>query len=486
MRRIEQAGGRRRAVVCLLIAALIAQLACSGLGGLGGGGSQPTTGARPAPHFKPGFNLYTPEQDIEVGRQSAQQIAQQVPILNDGAVVNYVRNLGAKLAGRAPGFKFPYQFNVVATKDINAFALPGGFVFVNAGAIAAAKNEGELAGVMAHEITHVALRHGTNQASKAYVAQKGLGAVSEIFGGRDSDLGQMVGSIGGLGANMVFLRFGRTAERQADLEGARIMAEAGYDPRDMANFFKTLQQQTGQRVPEFLSDHPDPGNRIAAINAELPSLSVSKNPVHDTPDFDQVKARLTGGAAGALRASDEPQRKGPADPNNMPDQAGRPALPAAELREYQARDGSFAFQYPANWDGLSASDESNLIFAPKGAYGDLEGSTVVTHGIFIGAVAPGANDLTQATEAFVQQQIAANPDFRVARRPERINFNGREGYVTVVGGPSPVTSTIEVDAIYTTATADGRLFYLIAIAPEDEYKNYQPAFERIINSLRLK
>src|SRR5918911_3280138 len=214
------------------------------------------------------------------------------------------------------------------TGDINAFALPGGFVFVNAGAIAAAKNEGELAGVMAHEITHVALRHGTNQASKAYIAQKGLGAISGIFGGRETDLGQLIGSIGGLGANMVFLRFGRTAARQADLEGAPIMADAGYDPRDMANFFKTLQQQGGQRVPEFLSDHPDPGNRIASINAELPSLNVSKNPLHDTPQFDQVKARLTGGAAGALRSSEPPQRRGSSDPNNMPEGSeARPAPP---------------------------------------------------------------------------------------------------------------------------------------------------------------
>jgi beta-barrel assembly-enhancing protease len=479
--------GTRRACVCLFVCALLVQLSCGGLRNIGGG-SQPTAGAPHAPHFKPGFNLFTPEQDIQVGQQSAQQIAQEVPILNDGAVVGYVRSLGAKLAAKAPGYKFPYQFNVVATRDINAFALPGGFVFINAGAIAAAKNEGELAGVMAHEITHVALRHGTNQASKAYIAQKGLGAISEIFGGRDSDLGQVVGSIGGLGANMLFLRYGRAAESQADLEGARIMADAGYDPRDMANFFKTLEQQGKQRVPEFLSDHPDPGNRIAAINAELPALNVSRTAVHDTPQFDQVKARLTGGAAGALRSSDEPQRRGPSDPNNIPEGGGtRPAPPVAELRQYQARDGSFTFQYPANWDALTAAeDESNLIFAPKGAYGELGGSVVVTHGIFIGAVAPGASDLAQATAQFVQQQIDANPDFRLARKPERINFGGREAFVTVVAGPSPVTGTLEVDAIYTTATADGRLLYLITIAPEDEYKTYQPAFDHIIASLQLK
>src|SRR5262249_60924792 len=138
------------------------------------------------------------------------------------------------------------------------------------GATAAARNEGELAGVMADEIAHVALRHGTNQASKARLAQAGLGILGTIAGaGEDSDLGQAIGAIGGLGANMLFLKYGRAAEKEADLEGARILAEAGYDPRDMANFFKTLQAQGGQRVPEMMSDHPDPGNRVKYITEEI-------------------------------------------------------------------------------------------------------------------------------------------------------------------------------------------------------------------------
>jgi predicted Zn-dependent protease len=91
--------------------------------------------ARPAPHFQPGFNLFTPEQDIELGRRSAAEVAGQVPLLKDGAIVSYVQQLSARLASRAPGYKFPYQFGVIATREINAFALPGGFIFVNAGAI---------------------------------------------------------------------------------------------------------------------------------------------------------------------------------------------------------------------------------------------------------------------------------------------------------------------------------------------------------------
>ena len=476
--------GQRSGSILLAIILMIGQLACrDGLLNQPGSSGNGTSGARPAPHFRPGFNLFSPEQDIELGRQSAQQVAQQVPLLRDEQIVGYIRQVGAKLASKAPGFNFPYQFNVVATREINAFALPGGFIFVNAGAIAAAKKEGELAGVMVLGISHVALRHGTNQASKAYIAKAGLGILGAIAGSGDSpDLGQIVNVIGGAGANMLFLRFGRTAEKQADLEGARMMAAAGYDPRDMAGFFKTLEDKGRQRVPEFLSDHPDPGNRIAAINEEMRTLRMSANPTRDTQEFKQVKARLAGGAA-PLSSSAEPARIGPGDPNNNKP-GTRPEPPSASLRQFQSRDGSFAFQYPQNWDALSA-DESNMIFAPKGAYGQIDQSAYVTHGIFIGVLPPQASDLESATVAFVQQQIEANPDFRVARRPQPINFNGRSGFATIVAGPSPVTGVIEVDVIYTAATADGRLFYLITIAPEDEYKAYQSTFEQIIASLQL-
>ncbi|MFN2598281.1 MAG: M48 family metalloprotease [Pyrinomonadaceae bacterium] len=472
----------RRSLVFALAVSLVAHLACGGLFSNRNGST--TGGARPAPHFAPGFNLFTPQQDVEVGRRSAEQIAHQVPLLNDQPTLNYVRALGARLAAKAPGEKFPYEFNVIATRDINAFALPGGFVFVNAGAIMAAKDEGELAGVMAHEITHVALRHGTSQASKAYLAQKGLGILGRVFG-RDNDLGQVVGAVGGVGANMLFLRFGRTAESQADLEGARIMADAGYDPRDMAAFFKTLEQQGGDRPPEFLSDHPDPGNRAAAIAQELPSLHVSAKPVHDTQEFEQVKARLAGAHPQApLASSAAPARTGPSDPNRN-EEGARPARPSQSFKQFAAQDGAFALSYPDNWDALVA-DDSNMIFAPRGAYGELNGAMMVTHGIFIGAVAPESNRLAQATEAFVREQLSANPDFRVQEAPRAIDLGGgRAAYATVVAGPSAVTGVTEIDVIYTTATSDGRLFYLITMAPEDEFEAYQPTFKRIIESIKL-
>ena len=468
------------------IALLLVQfVSCGGLLPSGDGDS-PNAGARPAPHFEPGFNLFTPEQDVELGRQSAEQIARQVPILRDEQIVNYVRSVGARLAARAPGHRFPYQFNVVASREINAFALPGGFIFINAGAVMAARNEGELAGVMAHEIMHVALRHGTNQASKAYVAQAGIGIISRILGGGENpDMAQVINAIGGVGANMVFLKFGRTAETQSDLEGARIMAEAGYDPRDMAGFFQTIQSQSRQRAPEFLSDHPDPGNRIAAINGILPNLPISQNPTRDTPQFQQARARLTGGASrSSLTDSADPRRTGPSNPNdNQP--GARPAPPSSNMREFASRAGAFQLRFPDNWDALGTNDESNIILAPRGAHGQTaQGVVFVTHGLFVG-VLPAQGDLQTATVRFVRQQIEANADFEIVRQPQQVSLGGRPALATVVAGPSTVSGVRETDVIFTAVLSDGRLFYLTTIAPENEMQTYQAVFEQIVASVRF-
>lgn len=468
------------AILALAGSMVIGQAGC---GGMQQGNLEAPPGSKSSPRFKPGLNLFSPQQDVQMGLQSAQQIMRETPMLNNPQVVGYIKQLGAKLASKAAGVKFDYQFQVVATREINAFALPGGFLFVNAGAIAAAKNEGELAGVIAHEISHAALRHGTNQASKAQIAQMGLGVLGAIASSSENpNLGQAVNTIGGLGANMLFLKYGRSAEKEADLEGARIMAEAGYDPRDMANFFKTLESGGGQRMPEMLSDHPDPGNRIKYILDEIPRLPVSSNPVHSTPEFEQAKAVLTGQAP-SLSQSSQLNRIGPEDPGDL-ELRVRPPRPSGSFRGFQANDGSFAVQVPANWDALGGNS-SNYIFAPKGAYGKINDSLMVTHGIFVGVVEVSQGDLRSATEAFIQRQIDTNADFQLAREPEKIDFGGQEGYAAAVAGPSAINGVMEIDVTYTTVTADGRMFYIITIAPEDEADLYKAAFQQILRSLRL-
>ena len=218
--------------------------------------------------YKPGFNIFSPQQDYEIGRRSAASANRQLRTYTDARV----SRIGKRLAAYAPGVRYPYEFRVVDNNAINAFALPGGFVYINRGALQAARNENEIAAVIAHEIAHVALRHGTNQASKAYLARAGLGLVGGLLGGRgNSGLGQVMGAVGGFGLNTVLLKHSRTAEQQADSLGMRMLRQAGYDQRGMISFLQTIQRHSGGRSVEFLSSHPNPSNRIARLERELGS-----------------------------------------------------------------------------------------------------------------------------------------------------------------------------------------------------------------------
>ncbi|HVF44317.1 MAG TPA: M48 family metallopeptidase [Pyrinomonadaceae bacterium] len=250
--------------------------------------------SRASSNVSEGFNLFSPEQDVELGRASAEEIARQSVVVEDERVNSYVQRLGEKIAGRAQGPSFRYKFVVVDSPEANAFALPGGYVFVNSGAIEAARNEGELAGVLAHEISHVVLRHGTNQASKAYVAKSATRLIDAALGSAKDDVRRFAHSLGLKGPGGLFVKFNRDAELQADVEGARLMAAAGYDPRDMASFFESLGEREGDapKASGGADDHPRPAQRAAAIGELLPALEVSATPTHDTAEFRQMKSRL--------------------------------------------------------------------------------------------------------------------------------------------------------------------------------------------------
>jgi predicted Zn-dependent protease len=194
-------------------------------------------------HVDPGFNLFSTEQEVQIGRDSAQEVERQLPVLRDGTVSRYVEEIGARLAREAPGADYPYQFRVLDVADLNAFALPGGFIYVNRGLLEAVRNEGELAGVLAHEAAHVALRHGTNQVSKSYLAQAGLSVLGGLIGG-DRTASDILNVVGGAGLPLLFLKFGRTAEEQADTVAAQMMARAGYDPLAHESFIDPLESQS--------------------------------------------------------------------------------------------------------------------------------------------------------------------------------------------------------------------------------------------------
>ncbi|MDE3178636.1 MAG: M48 family metalloprotease [Acidobacteriota bacterium] len=245
-------------------------------------------------HFKPGFNLYTPQQDVALGANNAKQIEQQMPMLNDAETLKYINALGKRLASFAPNNlpEYAWQFHVVNTNDINAFALPGGYIFVNRGTIEAAEDEAQLAGVMAHEEGHVVMRHGTHMASEKGLVEAPLSILGGLLGSTGSIVGTLTRAGLGFGINSMFLKNSRDIEAQADQVGTYILYRAGYDPHAMAQFFQILQEKYPQQTIQFFSDHPNPGNRIKAVDAEIPLLGPPRKEIKDTPEFEKVKKYL--------------------------------------------------------------------------------------------------------------------------------------------------------------------------------------------------
>src|SRR3954471_1777420 len=243
------------------------------------------------------YNMYSPEQDVQVGPQAAAEVYKKMSVLPENdPLTKYLQRIGNDLASHANGQpingqKWPFNFHVIAQKDVNAFALPGGPMFVNVGTIVSADNEAELAGVMAHEMSHVRLRHGTVNASKGGM----LEALGQIAGGV---LGNgAAGSLAQLGAQIgvgsVLLKFSRGYEKEADLLGTDLMYDTGYNPQAMADFFKKLAAEGGARGPQFLSDHPNPGNRSEYVAAEVKTLP-SRSYRGNSSDWAAVKSKASG------------------------------------------------------------------------------------------------------------------------------------------------------------------------------------------------
>jgi predicted Zn-dependent protease len=222
--------------------------------------------------LKPGWNLFSADQDIQIGKRLSAEVPKQMPLLDDKRVDDYLNKLGHHLAEHAPGYHYDYQYRAVNSSAINAFALPGGYIYVNRGAIEAADDEAELAGVMAHETAHVALRHGTNQASKAYAAEIPVALLSGWLG-TDSSIATAITQLTtGLVLNSVFLHYSRADETQADVLGTQILYDSGYDPRAIARFFEKIEARSKSQPIEFFSDHPNPEHRIERVMEEVDKL----------------------------------------------------------------------------------------------------------------------------------------------------------------------------------------------------------------------
>lgn len=431
-------------------------------------------------HFKPGFNLFSKEQDIQLGKEAAAQVEQQMEVVKNPELQAYIERIGKKLASQPQAGGFPYTFKVVKDPSINAFALPGGPTFVNTGLIAAADNEDQLAGVMAHEISHVALRHGTNQASKQNLIQLPAMLAGSMMG-NGSLLGQLAQVGIGLGANSVLLKFSRTDESQADLNGAQIMAGAGYNPVEMARFFEKLEAQGGHAGPQFLSDHPNPGNRMKAIQEEIRYLPQREYTAANNTQFRQMQAIVKALPPGKTRT-----RAGNLDSGNSTG-PGADVRPSGNFREYKGR--AFAISYPDNWQVFGDNDSAAVTIAPKSAVAqDSNGQAQIGYGVMASFYFPqdrSSIDLAQDTNGLLQQLRRSNPGLEVgSQQPRRVKVSSQDALVTSMSSQSPYRGETEHDTLVTTVRPEG-LLYLIFITPARDAQNMQSTFDKMVRSLRF-
>jgi beta-barrel assembly-enhancing protease len=426
--------------------------------------------------LKPGWNMFSPQQDVDLGKRVALDAAKQLPLCNAPKVDAYLTQLGLRLAEKLPtgGVQYPFEFHCVNDKAINAFALPGGYVFINRGAIEAADNEAQLAGVMAHEMSHVALRHGTNQATKAEAAQGILGLAGGIFG--DTAAGALMTQLGAFAAGGVLLRYSRTAESQADVMGTQVLYDTGYDPRAMAQFFEKLEAETkGKTPPEFFSDHPNPEHRVERVDEEIDKLGgTPANEKRDSVEFEAIKREVL--ALPVVKKGAPPAPSGASGP---------PDAPSGNFATYQAN--SYTLKYPDNW--RKYGDGDNASFAPdRGVVQTNNTQGALAYGITISMtqaqVDPNASDaLETATQQFLTGLQKSNPNLRVARQSARMHLNGQPGLSTYLSNDSPLGGQ-ETDWVVTVVRPEG-LLAIVCVAPHNAYSNYEKTFASIFDTVRF-
>ncbi len=431
-------------------------------------------------------NKYSTQDDIKLGRQAAQEAENQFPLLRDETVRSYVEDVGRRLVSSIPSEfqhpEFQYYFKVVNARDINAFALPGGPMYVNRGMIEAARTEGEMAGVMAHEISHVALRHGTAQATKGqkYSILGGIaGIAGTILGGPG------VGQLAQAPFAVYLLKFSREYETEADILGAQIMANAGYDPRDLANMFRTIEQQGGGGGG-FLSDHPSPSDRYARINREAQNLRVNGSANVDSRQFARIQERLRGyQRAPSMEEIARSGQRYPVGeqtgntPSNPP--SGRVSYPSTRYQSYNIFNGGVQVSVPSNW--RQVNDGNSVWFVPDGAYGSVNGQAVYTHGASFGVAQTSNRNLQSATQELINNLAQGNNNLR-SGGAQRTTLSGRTALFSTLSNVNEATGRPETVRVVTTQLRNGQLFYMIAVAPQNE-RGYDSAFEQVLRSVQI-
>lgn len=475
----------------------------------------------------PGKTSMSKQQQQQLGSQVAEEVYKTMPVLSDNSPeTQYVREVGNKLVATIPQeYSWPFEFHVIPQKEINAFAIPGGQMFINLGTVTAATKESELAGVMAHEMAHVYMQHSAKQAGKAQKTEMLAGILSSVVGAKGGMLGQL-GQMGiQMGAQGMMAKYSRGDETQADAVGAVILQKAGYNPQAMVDFFKTLEGSS-KVSSNLFSSHPNPGNRQQAIANQIANWPKTKF-VENRPAFDKARqsalqtktytaqeieagaksgqwatfnqnqrssgGATTGGGTGGSGGSGGSSSGGVFPTGD--EMAGAPAahvpiesvLPSQKVKSSNL--GPISISHPVNWQVTSPKQKGDFVtIAPEaGITGDSIGYGVLLNGIPPPGQKASLDDMTKQLIEQIKQNIGLEP----LGVPKRTTVAGSEGRITLMRSDSPFESAqgepqTERDVLVTVLRADGSLIYMIFVAPETDFARFQPAYEAMLKSVQFR
>jgi len=333
----------------------------------------------------------------------------------------------------------------------------------------------------------VLLRHGTANATKAENPWLQFGQMAGMIGGAvlGGPAGTALAEGSQFGLGTLMLRYSRDFEKQADIMGAQIMARAGYDPRALAHMFETIERQvqgSGSSEPQWLSDHPNPGNRTQYITKEATLVTIA--PSADTGEFQSIKTAFN--ALGPAKTMKDVSKGRAGDGGGGPTvSVGTPGQPVpAPSTQYKTISGGKVFQasVPNNWTSINA--ENTVRVVPQNGYGELNGETVFSHGVEFGIAKAASGNLRDATSAWLKGIAQSNPDLELAGEQERIHLSNRAALATPLVNTSPLGGKERV-GLYTTFVANGILFYYVTVVPEKDAAAFQEAFRKVGESIRF-
>jgi hypothetical protein len=460
----------------------------------------------------PGNPRMTRDQQEKLGLQVAAEVYKQMPVLPDSSrETKYIQSLGKRLVETIPPERsWPFQFHVVAQKEINAFALPGGPMFVNVGTITAADNEAELAGVMAHEISHVYMQHSAKQQSKGSLLEGLAGIAGAIMGRVGGTWGSLAKMGIQFGAGTLMLKYSRSDEAQADAVGAIILWKAGYNPLALADFFEKLAAK-GNSGPQFLSDHPNPGNRRDAIEQEIRNWP-PRDYLGDSADFATVRkdaesekvytAQEIAEGAKSGRWAAENRKNGAvfaddasgAPSSSQGETAGEASVATVSITEVQPSSvfrfadlGALKIERPENWSVVAGRSSSVTIAPQAGVSGDA-----VAYGVVIRSVqTPQAYmSVREITAVIVESLESGDSNMKRSGEVQAVNVGGVTGGSVELETISPMLDTTgkpqrERDWLVSVPRGSRQAIYLVFVSPAANFEQLRPTFERMLRSVEF-